>query len=371
MHESEKSSAEGQNSSDFDAFLLLAYGGPRRAEEIAPYLDRIFTTRSVSAQRRFVAEQKYLALGGLSPLDEQCRVFLRKLSNRIRPAAGEKSVSVFLGTLFGEPSLREAVERLYDDHRRSVCVMTASAYGSETACLRYQQMFFQAVEQVESDRGISAESAEKIRFCVRPPYADDPLFLKAQTNALLTILADEALDDFRRGDSRCVAPLVLFTAHALPIGEARRSSYERQLLEAAEKIAQNAGIGPRCDSSPIDDVAERVWSLAFQSRVGPPESPWTGPAAREFLEEYFSRSRRRRLVIVPLGFLFENMETAYDLDRELVPWAESLNVECRRVQAVGVSEEIVEMAARFFYRPAEPNLCSRRCEICELGCKKS
>jgi ferrochelatase len=111
---------------------------------------------------------------------------------------------------------------------------------------------------------------------------------------------------------------VLFVAHGIPARNVRRGErYPERVADTARALGQELG-------------ATHPWSLAFQSRVGPVR--WTGP----YLEQEVERLARspEPLVLAPLSFVADCLETSYDLDR----------VATEQARAAGI-ERVVRMAA--------------------------
>jgi ferrochelatase len=91
---------------------------------------------------------------------------------------------------------------------------------------------------------------------------------------------------------------VLFVAHGIPERSVRRGeTYPEDVKRTAEAIIER---GP-------DEIE---WSLAFQSKIGPVE--WTRP----YLEDELARFALspEPLVVMPLSFAADCLETLYDLD---------------------------------------------------------
>jgi ferrochelatase len=91
---------------------------------------------------------------------------------------------------------------------------------------------------------------------------------------------------------------VLFAAHGIPLRDVNKGDrYPDLVKETAKTLA---------DMLP-DNVG---WSLAFQSRVGPVR--WTGP----YLEDEIIRISElsKNLLLMPLSFVADCLETLYDLD---------------------------------------------------------
>jgi ferrochelatase len=103
-----------------------------------------------------------------------------------------------------------------------------------------------------------------------------------------------------------------------------------ELTEAARLVAERAGGGTH------------PWTLAYQSRSGPPSQPWLEPDIRDHLEE-LSKSGVRAVVVVPVGFVSDHMEVRHDLDVEAAETADSLGLAFARAATPGSHPRFVSM----------------------------
>jgi ferrochelatase len=83
--------------------------------------------------------------------------------------------------------------------------------------------------------------------------------------------------------------------------------------------------------------------LVFQSRSGPPSQAWLEPDIRDRVQELSDARNVTGLVIVPIGFLAENMEVVYDLDVETCGLCNSLGLSAIRADVVGRHPSFVRM----------------------------
>src|SRR5204862_433114 len=84
--------------------------------------------------------------------------------------------------------------------------------------------------------------------------------------------------------------------------ETTAGDYEAQLREASALVAERLPV-------PLP------WDRAYQSRSGPPAQPWLEPDVHQHLEAV-AAAGVSDVVLVPLGFVSDHMEVAYDLDVE-------------------------------------------------------
>ena len=162
-------------------------------------------------------------------------------------------------------------------------------------------------------------------------YYNHPGFLSAQTERVR-----EALDALAEqiGTAAVGSARLVFTAHSIPVSAAVGSgptgnAYEHQLREASRLVAESVGAGDR-------------WQLAWQSRSGPPSIPWLEPDVSDVLPE-LAAAGAPGVVVVPIGFISDHLEVAFDLDVEAAERATELSLPMVRAGTVGVHPRFVRM----------------------------
>ena len=60
----------------YDAFLLLSFGGPEGPDDVLPFLENVTRGRGVPRERLAEVAEHYYAVGGVSPINAQCRELL-------------------------------------------------------------------------------------------------------------------------------------------------------------------------------------------------------------------------------------------------------------------------------------------------------
>jgi len=130
---------------------------------------------------------------------------------------------------------------------------------------------------------------------------------------------------------------LVFTAHSVPCAMAEasgpaggRGRYVTELTEAARLIAERTG------------ARAHPWSLAYQSRSGPPSQLWLEPDVRDHLGE-LAKSGTRAVVVIPAGFVSDHIEVRHDLDVEAAETADSLGLAFARAATPGTSPRFASM----------------------------
>ena len=320
------------------SLLLVSYGAPERHEEVVPFLNNLFTGKNIPAERVAAAAQKYERFakktGHYSPLNSECR----KLIAGIRELVS--GLPVYWGNLFWHPLLVDTVaEMAREGIERAVCFAT-SAFDSPSGNRRYADALMRA-----------AGANPPIKIEKLPLPFDHPLFIEAQAKRLI-----EAMEAVSIGDSRsdqivrradpvtplCCAPgfhanpsYILFSAHSIPLTDAAQSHYVEQLQSVCRSVINKIG-------------TSLPWELVYQSRSGAAEH-WLGPDIKERIAE-LPTGQVESLIVSPIGFFCENMETEYDLDMEVGERCAELGLSFHRAKAVGAMPEICRLIAELAQR---------------------
>jgi ferrochelatase len=308
----------------YDAVLLVSFGGPERPEDVVPFLEQVTRGRGVPPERLAEVARQYLAMGGRSPLNDQCRALRAAVADLLAREGPE--LPVYWGNRNWHPFLADTVRRMADDGIVRAAAFVTSAFGSAPGCRQYRQDLEAAREAV----GPHAPRLDKLRL-----YYDHPGYLHPVADHLTAALG--RLEPAQRAEAR-----VVFTAHSIPLAMAAVSDYEAQLREAAGVVMDLAGLG------------ERRWDLVYQSRSGPPRVPWLGPDVVDHLH-HLATSGRPPVVLVPIGFTSDHMEVRYDLDTAAAGAARDLGLTLVRAATVGTDPRFVAMVRELVLERIEPD----------------
>src|ERR671912_1686840 len=99
-------------SNDFDAILVVSFGGPERMDDVLPFLENVLCGRNVPPERMREVAHHYELFGGVSPINEQCR----RLIDALRPQLRESGprLPVYWGNRNWRPFLADALGRMRD-----------------------------------------------------------------------------------------------------------------------------------------------------------------------------------------------------------------------------------------------------------------
>jgi ferrochelatase len=327
---------------DYDAILLVSFGGPEKQADVIPFLENVLRGKDVPHERLVEVSHHYEQFGGVSPLNDQNRALLAALEAEL--AANEIDLPVYWGNRNWHPLLPATFKQMHADGVRRVLAIFTSAYGSYSSCRQYQEDIARALDET----GITDMQVDKVRF-----FFNHPGFIEANADNVQGALAQ--LPAARRDKVHLV-----FTAHSIPLRMADAGPYVEQLEEAARLVAEAVGVAD--------------WALVYQSRSGPPHQPWLEPDICDYLETVHKRGVRD-VVNMPIGFISDHMEVIFDLDTEAQETAEELGMNWVRAATVGTHPRFVETLRELIVErttgtderrtvgklPAAPDVCPADC----------
>ena len=275
------------------AVILMAYGSPATAEDVAAYLADIREGKPVSQQAIDELSERYRRIGGRSPLDEITEAQRAGLER-------ELGLPVYVGMKHWQPRIAEAVEAALSGGAETLVGLVLAPHYSRLSIAGYR-------ERLESALHGRAELVFVESWHDHEPFLD--------------VLASRV----RGFDGH-----VVFTAHSLPERILRDGDpYRDQLLETSRLVAERAGLAD--------------WSFAFQSASATGE-PWLGPDILEELQT-LAANGERRVLVCPLGFVSDHLEILWDLDIEAREKAAEVGLELERIESLNDDPEFVRALA--------------------------
>jgi ferrochelatase len=294
------------------AILLMAMGGPERLEDVEPYLNDVRGGRPTSPELVEEIRERYRRTGGKSPALNITRSVARRLEQKLNGPGGERYRS-YVGLRHWRPYIKDAYAELLDDlPERIVGLCMAPQYSSLST-------------------GAYMKKAEEARAALGD---ETPLNFVAswyRHPRLIEAIADNIQAGLQLfpADVRPRVP-ILFTAHSLP----------SRVLDMKDPY-------PHEVQGTIDAVRERLGSVptrfAYQSQ-GRSAEPWLGPTVEQAVDE-LAREGHRELLVAPIGFICDHIETLFDLDIELKESAARKGLRLERMPMLNDSAPLVDLLA--------------------------
>lgn len=267
----------------YQAVLLIAFGGPTCPDEIRPFLARVTKGIPMPPERLEEVARHYEAVGGKSPLNE---ITFRQ-AEALRTLLDEQRLNlpVYVGMRNATPFFLGTLKQMAKEGVKRALGFILSSHRTEASWERYQR-------NIADARAEHGPAAPEVDYC--EGWHDHQLFIETWVELIAASFAKIP------SEQRRATPLI-FTAHSLPAAMADRSPYIQQLKTTANLIAGKLD-HPR-------------WSIAYQSRSGPPADPWLEPDVRDTIRDLTAEGVRE-IIVAPVGFVCDHVEVLYDLDIE-------------------------------------------------------
>ena len=305
--------------------LLLNLGGPEKQEDVQPFLFNLFSDPEIiripfpalqkplawfiSSRRAKTSQANYAEIGGGSPLrritEEQGTALKQKLEER-----GEEA-EVYVGMRYWHPFTEEAIAQIKkDDVEKLVVLPLYPQYSVSTT-----GSSFRLLEQIWKDDA----QLSPIDYTLIPSWYSRPGYVRAMAGLIRAEL--EKVPNRENAH-------IFFSAHGVPASyvEEFGDPYQKEIEHCTDLIMQELSVS-------------NDFTLAYQSRVGPIE--WLQPYTEDAIEELAEKGVKD-LVVVPISFVSEHIETLQEIDIEYRELAEEAGINgFYRVPALDTDETFI------------------------------
>lgn len=292
------------------ALLLMAMGGPDCLENVEPYLLDVRGGRPTPPELVEEIRTRYCMTGGKSPVLEVTREVARALEQRLN-ASGEARFRCYVGLRHWHPFIKDTyAELLKDDPDHIVGLCLAPQYSSLSI-----GAYMKKVEEAR------AELADQTPISFVTSWHRHPLLIAAIVEHIR-----RTLEQFP-AELRAQVP-VLFTAHSLPERVvAMNDPYPEEVRGTVEAVCAQLGGQPA--------------QFAYQSQ-GRSGEKWLGPSVEEALDD-LAQAGHHHVLVAPIGFLCDHVETLYDIDIELTGLARTKGMQLKRIPMLNASAPLIDV----------------------------
>jgi len=281
------------------AIVLFQLGGPDSPQAVEPFLYNLFCDPDIinffggwlacrplawwiAHRRAQTVREHYDAIGGQSPIRRLTELQARGLERALAP---DFDARCFVAMRYWHPLTKEAVE----------AVRAAAPLDALVLLPLYPQYSFATtLSSLKEWRRVYSHARPQSapRETLIEEFHLHPQYIQALVNNIETA--------FARFTDRCKVQLV-FSAHGLPLSlVARGDPYQRQVEETVAAVMVRAG-----------------WPnphlLCFQSRVG--HQKWLEPSLTQ-PPERLPREGKKHLLVIPISFVTEHIETLHEINIE-------------------------------------------------------
>jgi ferrochelatase len=287
--------------------VLFQLGGPDSSQAVEPFLYNLFCdpdiinfplaflarrplARYISSRRAQVVREHYDAIGGRSPI----RLLTERQARRLEAAlAPDFDVRCWVAMRYWHPLTAAAVAGVRAEPLDALVLLPLYPHYS----------FATTLSSLKEWRRLYRPAAGAPKETIVEAFHTHPLYVEALVERIATSLT--------HFDEPSSVHLV-FSAHGLPMSLIERGDpYQRQVQETVREILALGGW-------PNPHV------LAYQSRVG--RQKWLEPSLTHTIER-LAREGKKRLLVIPISFVTEHIETLHEINIEARKEALALGVE--------------------------------------------
>jgi ferrochelatase len=252
----------------------MTYGSPRDLDDVGAYMTRVRGGREPDPELLTEFRRRYDVIG-MSPLID----ITRAQADGLESVLGSNYVAG-AGMRFSEPSIATVV--------RELRTRGAERFLGVILSPQYSPILMSGYVKALQDAADGAPTRCVEAWHLNPAFID---VLASRIRASLARFPDDVRDRVP----------VLLTAHSLPKRVVdREPDYVDQLRDTANAIAAAA------------DLAPDRWWFVYQSAGHTPEE-WLKPDMLDVLPE-LARAGHRDVIVAPVQFLADHLETLYDVD---------------------------------------------------------
>ena len=274
--------------------LLVNMGGANSPAELKLFLTRMFKdpfilpfgklgrnllSFIISNTRYKKSWKKYELIGG-SPIIDATKKTVEKLQLSLG-----SQYRVQMAFSYSQPFIKDSITDFINVGINEIIIIPL-----------YPQASLSTTSSVEADakNTISQFADLKVSF-IREFYKHQD-FIAFWSNLILKHIKEKNI----------AKPVLVFSAHSIPESlVAKGDTYAEAIKTSSGLIAEKCGL---------------EYKVAFQSGMG---KNWLKPASQEILKQ-LATEQVNEILLIPISFVNENLETLYDIDKEIIPYAKEV-----------------------------------------------
>ena len=287
------------------AVVLFNLGGPDALDAVKPFLYNLFSDRDIfkipvgqkifaklmSSFRAPKVREKYKHIGGKSPINEWSELQRSMLQQELQKTVS--SVKVYTAMRYWHPTIEDAAQKISEKTFDKIALLPLFPHYSITTT---GSSFNEWQRVYKGDTG---------RVTWVYDYFDNHKYISALNERI-----DEAIMRFPK--DVCDDIQIVFSAHGIPESLVKKGDpYPKQIKETVECVMKARNFS-------------HEHHLCFQSKVGP--AKWLEPSTDKMIRA-LGVKRKRQLLVVPISFVSDHIETLFELDVEYRIIANQLNIE--------------------------------------------
>ncbi len=289
------------------AVVLFQLGGPDSLEAVQPFLENLFRDPDIidfplariarEPLAKFIASRRskkvrgyYERIGGKSPIAALTNLQAQALEGELLKSVDAR---VLTAMRYWHPLTEEVVAQIQTEGYREVVLLPL-----------YPQYSMTTTGSSLNEWNRRFGGGDHISVKVIDHFFDHPLYIEAIVGNIDATF--ERFEGVERGDIH-----LLFSAHGVPVKVIERGDLYQRHVESTVKLVTGRGHW----KSPHH--------LCYQSKVGP--AAWLKPSLGETIHVLAS-SGAKHILVVPISFVTEHIETLHEINIETRAEAEQLGI---------------------------------------------
>lgn len=276
------------------AVVILNLGGPDSLEAIEPFLYNLFSDKDIfklpfgqklfakiiSSRRAPKVSEEYELIGGKSPINEWTETQRKMLEEKLQTY--DSNITVFTAMRYWNPLTNDVAKKIKEQkYDRIVLLPLYPHYSISTTGSSFN----------EWNRCFTEDTEKVLRVNSYETNSSYIAALNERIDQTILRFPEEVRENIQ----------LVFSAHGTPVSMVKKGDpYSYQIKDSMEKV-----------------MLERNFShphhLCFQSKVGPVK--WLTPATDTMIEDLASQGKKH-LLIIPISFVSDHVETSFELDIE-------------------------------------------------------
>jgi ferrochelatase len=282
------------------AIVMLNLGGPASLDAVEPFLLELFADREIiqlplqswlgpfiARRRAPKVRSRYAQIGGGSPILHWTQLQGQEMARRLDDLSPETAPhKPYVAFRYAPPFARDALRQMQADGvQRAVAFTQYPQFSVATTGSSLNELW----------RALSREGlVDSFQWSIIDRWPVHPGFIAALADSVQRGLLQFPVEE--RADV-----LLLFSGHSLPVKVVERGDPYPQEIEASVQAVMQA----------LGFSHEHL--LCYQSAVGPVK--WLGPATGDVIR-LLGRQKRRGVLVVPVAFTSDHIETLHEIDIE-------------------------------------------------------
>jgi ferrochelatase len=310
------------------AVVLFQLGGPDSQAAVEPFLYNLFCdpdiinfpgaflarkaiAKLISTTRSKVVGQRYMEIGGGSPIRRLTEQQARALEQALQPHISARAI---VAMRYWHPNTAEAIATLNREPCDELILLPL-----------YPHYSFATTRSSLNEWNRQYKPSTPVKIIDH--FYDHPDYIAAIVERINSVLADlKQPDDIH----------LVFSAHGLPVALVEKGDPYPKQIEETVQMVRDLGAWPN------------PHVLCYQSRVGPQK--WLQPSLGITIEQ-MAHGGIKRMLVIPISFLTEHIETLHEINIEAREAAEKLGVaEFRMMPALNDSPLLIRALADLVLR---------------------